>query len=199
MSRCGRRERLEDEHLRARQKRRIDLERRILGCRADEHDVACLDAREERVLLRLVEAVNLVDEQNRPPAGGAALQLGRRHDFADLLDAGEHRAELHEMRAGHLGDDAGQRGLAGPRRSPEDDRLQEVALDRLAQGHAGREDVLLTDHLVERPRPHSFGERRAARWAGQKFDAWWRFRPSLKGRSSSSKRDLLMARCRRAA
>ncbi len=114
-------ERLEDEHLRAGQKSRIDLEGRILSCCANEHDIARLDTREERVLLRFVEAVDLVYEQNRPTAGRAALALRRGHDFADVLDAREHRAELHEMRACHSRDDAGQRGLARPRRAPEDD------------------------------------------------------------------------------
>ena len=167
-------QRLEDEHLRTGQKRRIDLERRILGCRANEHDVACLDAREKRVLLRLVEAVDLVDEQNRPTAGRTALPLGRRHDFADVLDAREHRAELHEMRAGHSRDDAGERGLARARRSPEDDRLQEVALDRLSQRHAGRENVLLT-HALRRVSAAAFVRRAACRsLAGPNVRRRWR-------------------------
>ena len=37
-----------------------------------EHDVAGFDARQERILLRLVEAVDLVDEDDRAPAGHAA-------------------------------------------------------------------------------------------------------------------------------
>ena len=36
----------------------------ILGGRADQDDVAGFDARKKRVLLRLVEAVNLVDEHD---------------------------------------------------------------------------------------------------------------------------------------
>ncbi len=84
------------EHLRSRQQRRVDLERRVLGRRADEHDVAGLDARQERVLLRLVEAVNLVDEDDRPAAGRPPEPLGLAHHLADFLDAGEHGAERDE-------------------------------------------------------------------------------------------------------
>jgi hypothetical protein len=65
------RQRLQHEHLRAREQRRVHLERRVLGGGADQHDVAGLDARQERVLLRLVEAVDLVDEDDRAAAGAA--------------------------------------------------------------------------------------------------------------------------------
>ena len=65
------------EHLRTRQQRGVDLERRVLGRRADQHDVAGLDARKEGILLRLVEPVNLVDEDDRAAdrSCGAAARL----------------------------------------------------------------------------------------------------------------------------
>ena len=65
-------QRLEHEDLRARQQRRVHLERRVLGGRADEDDVAGLDARQEGILLRLVEAVDLVDEEDRAAARAVA-------------------------------------------------------------------------------------------------------------------------------
>ena len=71
-------ERLEHVDLRPRQQRRVDLERRVLGGRADEDDVAGLDARQERVLLRLVEAVDLVDEEDRAPADAGGERLRPR-------------------------------------------------------------------------------------------------------------------------
>ena len=151
----------QDEHLRSRQQRGVDLERRILGRRADQHDVAGLDARQERVLLRFVEAVDFVDEDDGAAAGGAAEPLGLGHDLADFLDAGQHGAERHESR-GRVGDDARERRLAGAGRPPEDDRLQQVALDRLAQRLAGREQILLADELIEGARPHPLGQRASA-------------------------------------
>ena len=60
-----------------------------------------------------------------------------------------------------FGDDPRERRLAGAGRSPEDDRLQQVALDRVAQRRARAEQLLLADELVERARPHPLGERRA--------------------------------------
>ena len=55
----------------AREQRRDHLERRVLGGRADQGHGAALDVRQERVLLRLVEAVDLVDEEDRALAAAA--------------------------------------------------------------------------------------------------------------------------------
>ena len=117
--------------------------------------------RQERVLLRLVEAVNLVDEDD----GARAIlprALGIGHDLLDFLDAGQHGGELDELRLGHARDDLRQRGLAGARRSPEDERANIVALDLRAQRLAGRDQMLLADKLIERPRTHAIGQRPGA-------------------------------------
>ena len=102
-----------------------------------------------------------------------------------------------EVRLRHLGDDARQRRLAGAGRSPQDDRLEQVALDRLAQRPAGREDLVLADDLVERARPHPLGERRARLAAAALGAAGPPSRrlpsPKPSGRSRS-KRDPLMRR-----
>ena len=71
-----------------REQRRIHLEGRVLGGRADEDDRALLDVGQESVLLGPVEAMDLVDEEDRahPAASALALRLGDH--LADLLDAG---------------------------------------------------------------------------------------------------------------
>ena len=56
----------------AREQRRDDLEGGILGGRADQPDGAALDVGQKCVLLRLVEAVNLIDEED-----GARVHLAR--------------------------------------------------------------------------------------------------------------------------
>ena len=66
-----RRVRLELVDLRAREQRRVDLEVRVLGRRADQRHEPLLDPGQQRVLLRLVEAVDLVEEEDRPPAARA--------------------------------------------------------------------------------------------------------------------------------
>ena len=152
-------ERLQHVHRRARQQRRVDLERRVLGGRADEGQESRLDMRQEGVLLALVEAVDLVDEDDRRPAR-AARRLRPLDRLADVLDAAEHRRHGDELGVEGVGHEARQRRLAGARRTPEDHRVQPPGLEGDAQRLARAEQVALADHLVERLRPQPFGERR---------------------------------------
>ena len=151
-------ERLQHIDAAAREQCRIDFERRILGGRADQPDVALLHVRQERILLRLVEAVNLVDEDDGPRAV-LPRAFGVGHDLLDFFDPGEHGGELDELRLGHVRDDLGERGLARARRPPEDQRAGIVAIDLRAQRLARSDQVLLTDVLVERSRTHAVGQR----------------------------------------
>ena len=68
----------QDQHLAARQQRGVDLEARVLGRRADQGDGAVLDIGQEAVLLRAVEAVDLVHEQQGLLAGLAPRSAPRR-------------------------------------------------------------------------------------------------------------------------
>ena len=120
---------------------------------------------QERVLLRLVEAVDLVDEQQRAPVLLAQEQLGPLHRLANVLDAALHRADRDQVRLRDRRDDAGERRLPRPWRSPEDERRNLVSLDRLPQERVRPQDVPLTDDLVERAWPHPFREGNDARIA----------------------------------
>ena len=115
-------ERVEAEQRRAAEQRRVHLEERVLGGGADEGDEPALDAGEQRVLLRLVEAVDLVEEEDRALAALAEPVPGPLERVAHVLHAGAHRAELLEGLARVGGDGLGQRRLArcpaAPRGSP---------------------------------------------------------------------------------
>ena len=115
---------------------------------------------EEGVLLRLVEAVDLVDEDDGAAALAPPALLGRAQDLAHLLDPGEDRAHRLEVGLGQAADHEGEGRLARAGRAPEDERAELVLLDRAAQGPAGAEHLLLAEDLVERARPHPVGERR---------------------------------------
>ena len=56
---------MQDQDLRPAQQRRVQREARIFGRRAHQRDGALLDKGQEPVLLRAVEAVDLVHEQQR--------------------------------------------------------------------------------------------------------------------------------------
>jgi hypothetical protein len=68
-------ERLERQQERARQQRRDHRERRVLGGRGDEDHPAVLDSGQQRVLLGLREAVDLVEEEDRRGAVQIALVI----------------------------------------------------------------------------------------------------------------------------
>ena len=153
-----RRHRVHHVHAAARQQRGIELERRILGRRADEHDHAFFDVRQERILLHLVEAVHFVDEQN----GADALRKIRRRlaeRFAHVGQSGQHRGNRLKARVGVFRQQQRQRRLAATRRTPQDHRMHVPGLDRPTQRRIRSEQALLPDDLVEVARPHAFGER----------------------------------------
>ena len=156
-------ERLEDVDLRAREQRGVDLERRVLGGRADEHDRAALDVRQERVLLRLVEAVDLVDEQDGPSAGLTPAMVGGGDDVLDFANAGRDGAERDEVRPRDRREQAGHGGLAGARRAPEDQRMEQSLFEGAPQRLAWPDEMRLADELVERARPNPLGQGRAGR------------------------------------
>src|ERR1700730_8334924 len=61
-------ERFQLENLGARHQRTVDVEKRVIRCRADQSQASRFDIRQQDVLLRFVKMMNLVDEQNRFPA-----------------------------------------------------------------------------------------------------------------------------------
>ena len=148
------RKRLELEHAAAADQRAVDREEGIFGGRADQDHHALLHVGQQHVLLGLVEAVDLVDEQQRPLAGGRKPIVGLGQDFAQLLHAAGHRADLAEMAAGGAGQQSGQRGFARARRAVENHRAQAVGRQQPPQQLPFAEKMPLADELVERARPH---------------------------------------------
>ncbi len=158
-----RRERLQRVHAHAREQRAVDLERGVLGRGADQRHEPLLDRRQQRVLLGLVEAVDLVEEQHRLRAAGVAAVGGALDHRAHLRAPGRDRAQLLERRPRALGDDPRERRLARSRRPVEHHRVRVALLDRGAQRRAVGEQVRLADELLEGARAHAHGQRAALR------------------------------------
>ena len=158
-------ERPEGDHPAAREEGGDDLEGRVLGGGADERHRPVLDVRQERVLLGLGEAVDLVHEEDGPLAVHLSPVPGRGHDLADLLHPAQDRAEGDELGAGALGHDAGQGGLSGARRPPQDQGGHLVRLDGPPQGSARPQHVLLAGEVLQAPGAHPLGEGLAG-WVG---------------------------------
>ena len=127
-----------------------------------ERDRAVLDVGQERVLLGLVEAVDLVDEQDRLLAveGEPLASLGDQG--AHLGHAAHDRGDGHQPAPDGVGEHAGEARLAAAGRAPEEERAEVAALQGPAQRAALADQVLVADDLVERPRAHSGRQRLAS-------------------------------------
>jgi hypothetical protein len=152
-------ERLEAEQRAAAAQRGVHLEERVLGGGADEGERAVLDRGEQRVLLSLREAVDLVEEQDGAlPALAEPLPSTLDH-LAHVLDPGGDRAELLERTLGAAGHGEGEGGLAGAGWPPEDRTGEPVLFDQTAQRPPRCDEVLLPDDVVERARTQPGGQR----------------------------------------
>src|SRR3546814_2944746 len=90
-------EAVQHQHLRPAEQRGVEREAGVFGRGADEHDRAALDEGQEAVLLRTIEAVYLVDEQQ-----GALAR--RRHLLGigkGLLEVGDPREDRRQRREAH--------------------------------------------------------------------------------------------------
>jgi hypothetical protein len=115
--------------------------------------------REQRVLLGLVEPVDLVDEQDRPRAVEGEPLLGRGDRGPDLGHAGHDCREAVELGADLGRQKAGQAGLARARRTPQEQRREVAARHAPAQRAALTHEVLLPDELLERAWAHAGRQR----------------------------------------
>jgi hypothetical protein len=109
------------ENARARDQRADDFEIRILGGRADQRHHAGLDVRQQRVLLGLVPAMDLVHEQDGARVVQAAAFERLGDDLAQVGFARQDGRDGDEVALGAVGDDLRQGGLAGAGRPPQDD------------------------------------------------------------------------------
>ena len=122
---------------------------------------------QEGILLRLVEAVNLIDKEHHPPPAQLQL-LGHCHRFTDLLDPGGDGRQPQHLGIDPPGKEFGQGGLAGAGRPPQDHRVDLARFQRPPQRLAGRQQMLLAGILIEGAGAHARRQRLAGgAWAEQ--------------------------------
>ena len=135
-----------------------DLEGGVLRGGADEDDRAVLDVGEDDVLLGLVKAVDLIDEEDGALAVHGAPLPGGLGDATEVGHAGGDGGDGLEVGAGEAGDEVRKGGLAGARRPPEQQRGNLVRLDGAAEDPPRPDDVALPYELVEGARAHASGQ-----------------------------------------
>ncbi len=149
----------EFENLGARNERRVDEEKWIVGGGANEANDATFDIRQKDVLLGFVEAMDFVDEKDGGFAGVFEAVGGATEDAAHVGNVGFNAAEAFEFGFGLAGDNLRQGSFARAGWSEKDERLDAIGFDGAAQELPPGEDVFLADVFVEVARAHACGER----------------------------------------
>ena len=151
-------QRIHNEHFATGKQCAVQLEGGILRRGADQSYGTVFHIREEAILLRPVEPVNLVDEKQCSLAVFAPLRrLIER--LAQISDSGKHRRERGEMKTGAGCHHPGQRRFATAGRPPENKTGQMAGVDHPAQRRPLAEQMLLTDNLIEVGRPEPVRQR----------------------------------------
>ncbi len=154
-------ERPQREDATAREQGAVHLEGRILRRGSDQREPSRLDVGQQRVLLGAIEAVDLVQEEDGSSSRGRLVPGALRH-LADVLHAygdGRKGQEARRRRRPGGHEQTCDRGLAAARRPPEHERRELLRLGQGAQRRARRQQVLLAQHLGERPWAHARGQR----------------------------------------
>ena len=133
--------------------RGIHLEERVLGGGADQGERAVLHGRKQCVLLRLREAMDLVEEQNRSLPPFAETLPGTLDRLADVLHAGIHCRQLLERPVGAARNCERERRLSRAGRTPQQRRGQPVGLDETPQWLVRPDEMILSHDVVDRARP----------------------------------------------
>ena len=144
----------------AREQRSDEREPRVLGRRAHEHDRPVFDVRQKRILLRTVEAVDLIDEQQRALLAQAP-RVGAGDHLAHVLHARRHGRQRLERHAAASGEEPRQRGLAGAGGPPQNEARHVPAGERRVEQAALHEDRVLSADIGQLLRSQAIGQGRA--------------------------------------
>ena len=151
-------QRLQLENLGTRNQRAVHVKERIVGGGPDEAEISAFHIRQENVLLRLVEMMNLVDEHDRGAPGSALPVAGGCNHPPHLGHVAFHSAQADKLRIGQRRHDPCQGGFARAGWAGKDDGGKSVCLDGPAQQFARGEDMLLADKFVQGAWPHARGQ-----------------------------------------
>src|SRR5438046_3404438 len=95
-------ERFKSKDLRARDQRAVHIKERVVSGRANQAKASGFDIGQKNVLLRFVEMMDFIDEQDRLLSGGAKAIRRRSDDAAYLGNVALHAADSDEFGVSHL-------------------------------------------------------------------------------------------------
>jgi len=110
--------------------------------------------RQKRILLRLVEPVNLIHKQNRFRPIRPAPLLCHIDNLPYIRHPARHRREIHERRLCRPRNHRRNRRFPAPRRTIKYRRRQPVLLNRPTQRFPHPQQLRLPHHLIQHSRTH---------------------------------------------
>ena len=135
-------------------KRAVDFKIGIFCGSADQDHRPVLHKRKQIILLSLIEAVDLINKQNRFLSVHTKQILRLVHRLFHIFFSRRCRIELPEFRTGRIGDHFCQRCLPCARRSVKNNGAQLIRLDRPVQQPSLPDDMFLTDNFLQCLRTH---------------------------------------------
>ncbi len=129
----------------------------ILGRGGDQRDASVLDKLQQALLLFFIEVLNLIQIQQHAARRQEGVQLV--DDAFDVGNPGGGGVQLAQAALGPLGDDARDGGFPGPGRPVENHVRRTPALHDPPQQAVPAENMLLSDHVVQAPRPDLIRQR----------------------------------------
>lgn len=133
----------------------------IMLCRPDKNDRSLLHRREKRILARAVEAMHLVQEQDRLRAVQGSRVLGPFDHFPYILNRRFHGVKPYELSLCMVRDDVGERRFAAARRPVQQNGGDLIRLNRPAQQLAFAHNMLLAYIFIESLRAHAVRQQAA--------------------------------------
>src|SRR5437762_981780 len=113
-------ERFELKNLGARNERTVYIKERVVSSRSNQPEISAFDVGEENILLRFVEVMDLVDEQDRLLTRCAKAICGSSDDAPHFGDIAFHSAQSHELRVRHVRNYVRERCFSGAGRTRKD-------------------------------------------------------------------------------
>ena len=135
------------------QQRTVQFKRRVFRGGTNKNHGAILDIGQECILLRLVEAVNLIHEQHRL-ATEALLLLCLINRGPDFLHSAEDGGNTQELSVNVIGKDHCQRGFTHAGRSPQDHGMNMAGFNGTAQRLIFPEQMPLARVSLQRSGTH---------------------------------------------
>ena len=137
------------------EQRPVDLKIGILRRRTDEDECPILHIGQKHILLSLIETVDFIDENDRPPLVVRELFFRFGNDIPDLFDPARGRIHLDEAALCHFRNDRCDRRLPTSRRAKKKEGWDRIPLYHAIKERLPSNGSILSDDVFKPPGAHA--------------------------------------------